>query len=262
MFGLLGSSVGLVSVFHMTTCTPLSKTQLTNTDPPEAKTKTSTNKARDIHIPDKSQQSSSPPPLDSTNPLSLSKSLRSIKKREIIDQSSPPWPQTSSPYPLSVKTNWSRPLHPRLHFWLVVSCISFLKLLYCNGADIGPLLAKCDDPKMGQDPGVAQVVKQLDQACKEAGFFYVVLELLLLFNSKFHPWKNNLHICFNALKCYVLCEFVIDQKGHGIPETLLKEVKNLTRKFFELPYEEKTKIKMTAVKGYRFSGITFFKYNF
>ncbi|XP_050365797.1 probable 2-oxoglutarate-dependent dioxygenase At3g50210 [Argentina anserina] len=79
--------------------------------------------------------------------------------------------------------------------------------------DIGPLLAKCDDPKMDQDPGVAYVVKQLDQACKEAGFFYV--------------------------------------KGHGIPETLLKEVKNLTRKFFELPYEEKTKIKMTADKGYR-----------
>lgn len=60
----------------------------------------------------------------------------------------------------------------------------------------------------------------------------------------------------------MLCGFVIDQKGHGIPETLLKEVKNLTRKFFELPYEEKTKIKMTADKGYRFSGITFFKYNF
>lgn len=44
---------------------------------------------------------------------------------------------------------------------------------------------------------------------------------------------------------------MIDQKGHGIPETLLKEVKNLTRKFFELPYEEKTKIKMTPEKGYR-----------
>lgn len=44
---------------------------------------------------------------------------------------------------------------------------------------------------------------------------------------------------------------MIDQKGHGIPETLLKEVKNLTRKFFELPYEEKIKIKMTADKGYR-----------
>ncbi|KAF4364675.1 hypothetical protein G4B88_028598 [Cannabis sativa] len=39
--------------------------------------------------------------------------------------------------------------------------------------DISPLLAKCDDPKMAEDPGVSEVVKQLNQACKEAGFFYV-----------------------------------------------------------------------------------------
>lgn len=44
--------------------------------------------------------------------------------------------------------------------------------------DIGPLLAKCDDPKMGEDPGVADVVRQLDQACREAGFFYVVSNFL------------------------------------------------------------------------------------
>lgn len=49
--------------------------------------------------------------------------------------------------------------------------------------------------------------------------------------------------------------FVIDQKGHGIPETILKQVKNLTRKFFELPYEEKLKIKMTADRGYRLVGM-------
>lgn len=42
------------------------------------------------------------------------------------------------------------------------------------GADISALLAKSDDPKMGEDPGVAEVVRQLDQACREAGFFYVV----------------------------------------------------------------------------------------
>ena len=41
--------------------------------------------------------------------------------------------------------------------------------------DISPLLAKCDDPKMAEDPGVCEVVKQLDRACTEAGFFYVVL---------------------------------------------------------------------------------------
>ncbi|CAN6562925.1 unnamed protein product [Malus baccata var. baccata] len=79
--------------------------------------------------------------------------------------------------------------------------------------DIAPLLAKSDDPKMGQDPDVAQVVKQLDRACKEAGFFYV--------------------------------------KGHGISKTLLKQVKNLTRNFFELPYEEKLNIKMSADSGFR-----------
>ncbi|XVE82833.1 hypothetical protein DITRI_Ditri16bG0037400 [Diplodiscus trichospermus] len=79
--------------------------------------------------------------------------------------------------------------------------------------DISPLLAKWDDPKMALDPGVCEVVKQLDQACRDAGFFYV--------------------------------------KGHGIPESLMKEVRNITHKFFDLPYEEKLKIKMTAAAGFR-----------
>lgn len=79
--------------------------------------------------------------------------------------------------------------------------------------DIAPLLAKWDDPKLAQDLGVCEVFKQLDQACKEAGFFYV--------------------------------------KGHGIPESLIKEVRILTRRFFERPYEEKLKIKLTPAAGYR-----------
>ncbi|KAF1872444.1 hypothetical protein Lal_00016742 [Lupinus albus] len=79
--------------------------------------------------------------------------------------------------------------------------------------NISPLIAKSDDPKMAQDPCVLEVVKQLDKACTEAGFFYV--------------------------------------KGHGIPETLLEEVKDITRRFFELPYEEKTQIKMTPATGFR-----------
>lgn len=41
-------------------------------------------------------------------------------------------------------------------------------------ADISPLLAKSDDPKMAQDPEVLDVVAQLDKACTQAGFFYVV----------------------------------------------------------------------------------------
>ncbi|RDX71257.1 putative 2-oxoglutarate-dependent dioxygenase [Mucuna pruriens] len=79
--------------------------------------------------------------------------------------------------------------------------------------DISPLLAKADDPKMAEDPGVLEVATQLDKACTEAGFFYV--------------------------------------KGHGVPDTLLKEVREVTRKFFELPYEEKAKIKMSPATGFR-----------
>ncbi|KAJ8770782.1 hypothetical protein K2173_021429 [Erythroxylum novogranatense] len=79
--------------------------------------------------------------------------------------------------------------------------------------DISSLLARCEDPNMAQDPGVCEVVKQLDQACREAGFFYV--------------------------------------KGHGIPDSLIKEVRNVAHKFFNLPYEEKLKIKLSADAGYR-----------
>ncbi|KAG0473964.1 hypothetical protein HPP92_015821 [Vanilla planifolia] len=79
--------------------------------------------------------------------------------------------------------------------------------------DVGPLLSKCDNPSMFEDRGVLKVVRQLDEACRETGFFYV--------------------------------------KGHGIPDSLVKEVKDLTRKFFDLPYEEKAKIKMSPATGYR-----------
>ncbi|KAK4759466.1 hypothetical protein SAY87_022597 [Trapa incisa] len=79
--------------------------------------------------------------------------------------------------------------------------------------DISPLLSKCDDPRMSEDPGVAEVVRQLDQACKVAGFFYV--------------------------------------KGHGIPYSLIKEVRTVSHKFFGLSYEEKLKIKLTPASGYR-----------
>ncbi|CAK8562449.1 unnamed protein product [Lathyrus sativus] len=88
-----------------------------------------------------------------------------------------------------------------------------LDFSYIPIIDISPLLAKSDDPKMAQDPGVLDVVAQLDKACTQAGFFYV--------------------------------------KGHGIPDTLLKGVRDITRTFFELPYEEKEKIKMTPANGSR-----------
>ncbi|KAG2329453.1 hypothetical protein Bca4012_020983 [Brassica carinata] len=79
--------------------------------------------------------------------------------------------------------------------------------------DISPLLLKCDDPDMAEDPGVIQVVRQLDRACRDAGFFYVI--------------------------------------GHGVSEDLIKKVREITREFFKLPYEDKLKIKMTPASGYR-----------
>uniref|UniRef100_A0A0D9XBI0 Fe2OG dioxygenase domain-containing protein n=1 Tax=Leersia perrieri TaxID=77586 RepID=A0A0D9XBI0_9ORYZ len=79
--------------------------------------------------------------------------------------------------------------------------------------DISPLVEKIDDPNMANDKDLLQVVRMLDDACREAGFFYV--------------------------------------KGHGIAESLMKEVRDVTQKFFQLPYEEKLKIKMTPQSGYR-----------
>lgn len=79
--------------------------------------------------------------------------------------------------------------------------------------DISPLIAKCDDANVAEDKDVAEVVRLLDQACREAGFFYV--------------------------------------KGHGIPDSLIKKVRDMTHEFFDLPYEEKLKIKLSDATGYR-----------
>ncbi|KAL0450378.1 UNVERIFIED_CONTAM: putative 2-oxoglutarate-dependent dioxygenase [Sesamum latifolium] len=79
--------------------------------------------------------------------------------------------------------------------------------------DISPLVEKWDDPNLVQDEGVAEVVRQLDRACREAGFFYV--------------------------------------KGHGIRDSLVKDIRSISRQFFHLPYEEKLRIKLSAVTGYR-----------
>nr|APD78401.1 vittatine 11-hydroxylase [Galanthus sp. MBK-2015] len=79
--------------------------------------------------------------------------------------------------------------------------------------DITPLMEKSDDPKMAEDGRVREVVRQLDEACKEAGFFYV--------------------------------------KGHGVPDSLVKEAREVTRKFFDLSDEEKHKIKLSSTTGYR-----------
>lgn len=60
--------------------------------------------------------------------------------------------------------------------------------------DISPLLEKWDHPNVAQDEGVAQVVRQLDQACRHAGLFYV--------------------------------------KGHGIPISLMEEIKSVNARIF------------------------------
>jgi hypothetical protein len=41
--------------------------------------------------------------------------------------------------------------------------------------DVGPLVGKIDDPNMANDADLLEVVQMLDDACKEAGFFYVVI---------------------------------------------------------------------------------------
>jgi isopenicillin N synthase-like dioxygenase len=39
------------------------------------------------------------------------------------------------------------------------------------------------------------------------------------------------------------------QKGHGISESLMMEVRDVTRKFFQLPHEENLKIRTTPQSG-------------
>ncbi|XP_057845666.2 2-oxoglutarate-dependent dioxygenase 33 [Cryptomeria japonica] len=79
--------------------------------------------------------------------------------------------------------------------------------------DVGPLLEKTEDSEMANDQSVAEVARQLDKACRETGFFYV--------------------------------------KGHGVPDHILKEVRDLCREFFHRPSDEKEKIKMSSSTGYR-----------
>ncbi|KAK6798381.1 hypothetical protein RDI58_006083 [Solanum bulbocastanum] len=43
----------------------------------------------------------------------------------------------------------------------------------------------------------------------------------------------------------------VAQKGHGIPVSLMKDIKNIAREYFHQPYEEKMEIKLSAETGYR-----------
>ncbi|CAM6025129.1 unnamed protein product [Sphagnum balticum] len=79
--------------------------------------------------------------------------------------------------------------------------------------DIGPLVQQKADPHMAEDPQVMNVVRQLDEACREIGFFYV--------------------------------------KGHGVSPGLLEQVLDMGYKFFALPEEDKLQIAMSSDTGFR-----------
>ncbi|KAF8407629.1 hypothetical protein HHK36_006762 [Tetracentron sinense] len=78
--------------------------------------------------------------------------------------------------------------------------------------DVSPLLTNPEAINM-DDPIVYQVLEMLHTACKNVGFFYV--------------------------------------KGHGISDTLVRGVREVSRNFFNLPLEEKKKIKLSSTTGYR-----------
>eukprot|EP00250_Pteridium_aquilinum_P004809 c15008_g1_i1 orf=110-1114(+) len=79
--------------------------------------------------------------------------------------------------------------------------------------DIGPLVEKSNDPRLGELEDVVKVVKLLDTACRDVGFFYA--------------------------------------KGHGVPAALSEAVLRVSREFFDCKYEDKLKIKMNSGSGYR-----------
>jgi isopenicillin N synthase-like dioxygenase len=83
----------------------------------------------------------------------------------------------------------------------------------CTYADIGPLVQQKADPHMAEDLQVMNVVRQLDEACREIGFFYV--------------------------------------KGHGVSPRLLEQVLDMGYKFFALPEEDKLQIAMSSDTGFR-----------
>jgi hypothetical protein len=68
----------------------------------------------------------------------------------------------------------------------------------CTYADIGPLVQQKADPHMAEDLQVMNVVRQLDEACREIGFFYVVGTLLL-------PRLLGFVFCFFFLGAFEWC---------------------------------------------------------
>jgi len=85
-------------------------------------------------------------------------------------------------------------------------------------ADISPLVAKSDDPKMAEDHGVLDVVAQLDKACTEAGFFYVVIfsSINLFLFKIFQRSQQICQICLVWLLVIVKKMLFLDQKKNVV----------------------------------------------
>ncbi|KAI3778186.1 hypothetical protein L2E82_07276 [Cichorium intybus] len=65
---------------------------------------------------------------------------------------------------------------------------------------ISPLVANCDDPNVADNKEVAEVVKLLDQACREAGLFYVGYQRVGENITKGIPDRHEAIDCYRELK--------------------------------------------------------------
>lgn len=79
--------------------------------------------------------------------------------------------------------------------------------------DVEALVRRKGDVDMPDDPEVMDVVRQIDQACREIGFFYV--------------------------------------KGHGVPPQLVQAILDVGHEFFSLPEAQKLQIGMKSTSAFR-----------
>lgn len=90
--------------------------------------------------------------------------------------------------------------------------------------------------------------------CKVVHFYHEILIGNMNGQSLIFPNESGyLSLEFILILMSICILFYLEQKGHGIHDSLVKEVRDITHKFFGLPYEDKLKIKMTPATGYRYS---------
>ncbi|XP_009599934.1 homoarginine-6-hydroxylase 2-ODD-C23 [Nicotiana tabacum] len=112
---------------------------------------------------------------------------------------------------LGFVNNWFTLLHP--------SQMGITMLL----DDISPLLDKSDHPNMAQDERAAQVVRELDLACREAGFFYVtghgIPQIRSIKHEYFHqPYEDKLKIKLSAETGYRGYQRIGENITKGTPD--------------------------------------------